>query len=578
MGTTKETKTLRVNLAFDKHEYKAKEKQHLVFTLTNESDTTLRVLKWDTPFDGFKSDMFHVEYSGKKAVYLGRVYKRGTPTEADYLTLEPGQSVEQQVDFTEAYDLPEADHYNVAFKQQHIQAGVEEPKSLMRRYLKKPATSPVAVKANTAIFKVTEKRQSKLVDGTEAALLKKTAGPSKKVPTFENCTAAQKTALTDALAKAVAYAQEGRTALSGAPTWARFTALRYKEWFGAYNKGRYTTVNSHYDAIWDALANKQIEFSNDADETAYAYVYPTKPYKIYLGKAFWTAPLTGTDSKAGTIVHETSHFNAVAGTDDHVYGQAGARNLAKSSPADATDNADSHEYFAENTPPLTMAAQPGSVFSIAANWKGLPAGFQGGFEAALNGGGKFSGKCYFFKGDQYVRYDWAKDKADAGYPKKIADFWHGLPAGFRDHFDTALNGQGPFAGKCYFFKGDSYIRYDWNADKMDPGYPKKIAGNWHNLPATFKGSFDASINGNGPFAGKCYFFKGDMYIRYDWNADKMDPGYPKKIEDYWHCLPNGYKGSFDAAVEGDKQFGRKGYFFKGNSYIRYNWEDDYAEV
>ena len=45
-----------------------------------------------------------------------------------------------------------------------------------------------------------------------------------------------------------------------------------------------------------------------------------------------------------------SHFNAVAGTDDHVYGQSSARSLAISNPADALDNADNHEYFAENTP------------------------------------------------------------------------------------------------------------------------------------------------------------------------------------------------------------------------------------
>ena len=63
-----------------------------------------------------------------------------------------------------------------------------------------------------------------------------------------------------------------------------------------------------------------------------------------------TAPANGTDSKAGTLVHETSHFTVVAGTDDHVYGQTGAHNLAVSNPTNAVDNVDNHEYFAENTP------------------------------------------------------------------------------------------------------------------------------------------------------------------------------------------------------------------------------------
>jgi peptidyl-Lys metalloendopeptidase len=68
--------------------------------------------------------------------------------------------------------------------------------------------------------------------------------------------------------------------------------------------------------------------------------------------AFWNAPMTGTDSKGGTLVHEMSHFTVVADTDDHAYGQSACKNLAISSPTRALDNADSHEYFAENTPSL----------------------------------------------------------------------------------------------------------------------------------------------------------------------------------------------------------------------------------
>ena len=62
--------------------------------------------------------------------------------------------------------------------------------------------------------------------------------------------------------------------------------------------------------------------------------------------------MTGTDSKGGTLVHEMSHFNAVAATDDHAYGQSAAKSLATSNPTRALDNADNHEYFAENTPSL----------------------------------------------------------------------------------------------------------------------------------------------------------------------------------------------------------------------------------
>ena len=62
--------------------------------------------------------------------------------------------------------------------------------------------------------------------------------------------------------------------------------------------------------------------------------------------------MTGTDSKGGTLIHEMSHFDVVASTNDWVYGTAAARNLASTDPAKALDNADNHEYFAENTPAL----------------------------------------------------------------------------------------------------------------------------------------------------------------------------------------------------------------------------------
>ena len=56
--------------------------------------------------------------------------------------------------------------------------------------------------------------------------------------------------------------------------------------------------------------------------------------------------------QGGTLVHESSHFTVNAGTNDHVYGQAGCKSLAKSNPTEAVDNADSHEYFSENDPVL----------------------------------------------------------------------------------------------------------------------------------------------------------------------------------------------------------------------------------
>ena len=102
-------------------------------------------------------------------------------------------------------------------------------------------------------------------------------------------------------------------------------------------------------------------------------------------------------------------------------------------------------------------------------WPGLTQSWLNGINAALNGG---DGKVYWFKGREYVRLDVATGKVDAG-PRLIAAQWPSLPPAWSLGFDAAVNWGN---GKIYFFKGDQYIRYDVNSGKSDKGYPKPIAG------------------------------------------------------------------------------------------------------
>jgi hypothetical protein len=199
------------------------------------------------------------------------------------------------------------------------------------------------------------------------------------------------------------------------------------------------------------------------------------------------------------------------------------------------------------------------------------------FDAAVEGEGPFAGRGYFFRGSQYLRYDYGDDLPDPGYPRSIAAEWHGLPAGFTAGFDAAFNGQNGFAGKLYFFKGDRYVRYDWATDKTDPGYPKSIAAEWHGLPANFTTGIDAAVTGKGPFAGKAYLFKGGQYVRYDWATDKTDPGYPKSIAAMWPGLPADFTSGIQAAMNGQKGFEGKLYLFKGANYARYDWAADHGD-
>jgi hypothetical protein len=127
------------------------------------------------------------------------------------------------------------------------------------------------------------------------------------------------------------------------------TNARYTECFGPdtlnLNVG---TVKTKVMSIRSAFLSADMVFDCTCTSGYYAYVYPNQPYKIYLCQKFWSAPAVGTDSKMGTLYHETSHFDIVANTDDVVYGQSGCRDLAISNPDKAVTNADSHEYFCES--------------------------------------------------------------------------------------------------------------------------------------------------------------------------------------------------------------------------------------
>jgi len=341
---------LSISLEFDKRQYKAVDRQNLRFSLKNESGEDMQVLTWHTPLDGFNHDMFHVEHAGKKAVYLGRVVKRGLPGPEDYILIKPGESVSGEVDLGEAYDIAKAGDYQVTYRARILDVKDKKlektPKGLA--LAEKGIVSPVAT------FRLLQERRPRQINGIALDWMQEMERKVEKGISFRNCTAEQERILKEAHAEALRLATEARKVLSGTKVSARPAAKRYLMWFGEYDKKRYATASTHFLKIRDALGKKNVVFNADCSKDWYAYVYPAKPYEIFLCNQFWQAPLLGTDCKAGAIIHETSHFYVVAGTEDHEYGQNSCKRLAKINPGNAIANADSHEYFTENNPKLSM--------------------------------------------------------------------------------------------------------------------------------------------------------------------------------------------------------------------------------
>ncbi|EDO40770.1 predicted protein, partial [Nematostella vectensis] len=86
-------------------------------------------------------------------------------------------------------------------------------------------------------------------------------------------------------------------------------------------------------------------------------------------------------------------------------------------------------------------------------------------------------------------------------------------------------------GFVYMFAGSNFYHYNESRHGLDPGYPRPIADHWHGVPSSIDGAFRYGDDGN------TYFFKGDKYYRYNEQTGQVDPGFPRSIDDFWTGVP-----------------------------------------
>ncbi|QYJ83613.1 MULTISPECIES: M35 family metallo-endopeptidase [Shewanella] len=316
----------------------------VTLTLTNEANVPVKLLKWFTAADGVEESLFKVTADGQERPYLGAHYKRPAPSHKDYIKLKSGESISYQVELSSLYDMSSTANYEISYDVSSMQLFAPNPgqaKKLARLGVEGIHSAPASFYLEGREFKGgANKGKPGTGDG---------GGTTPDGISFTGrCSNSQQSDILAGLAAAKTMSADANQHLATASS----NSQRYSTWFGAYSSSRWNTVSNNFSKIDSTLNNEPLTFDCSCKKQYYAYVYPTQPYKIYMCNAFWTAPTSGTDSKGGTIIHETSHFNVVAGTDDIVYGQSGAKSLAISDPSQAIQNADSHEYFAENTPNL----------------------------------------------------------------------------------------------------------------------------------------------------------------------------------------------------------------------------------
>ncbi|KAB5594811.1 Peptidyl-Lys metalloendopeptidase [Ceratobasidium theobromae] len=303
--------------------------------LLNDPRTVLSKAPTDT--FSITSESGSPNFTGIKLKYVPAT-AAAVGKESQFTVLAPGESVEVSHSLAGVYNFTQAGEGSYKFAANNLFNYVDASGEL----------KTIEASSNSNQFKLSGKL---VAPSTRLAKISR----SKRAVSYTGCSSSQQTIVSAAATASNTYVANANTYLSGISS----GTTRYTTWFGSYTASRLSTVRSHFTAIGTDATSTNYDCTTcqntsgiDYDST-YAYVYSDEPGTIYLCGVFWDAPVTGTDSRAGTIVHENSHFEVNGGTSDWVYGQTSAKSLASSNPTRAIDNADNHEYFAENNPALS---------------------------------------------------------------------------------------------------------------------------------------------------------------------------------------------------------------------------------
>jgi peptidyl-Lys metalloendopeptidase len=265
-----------------------------------------------------------------------RKYIIGHQHEKSFTVLEPGKKLDFEHDLSAAYNFSA------------VGAGIYTVEANNRFFFLDTATNT----SQTIYAETSPELAHRSILTGQLAVTRRAIAKSvprlRKRAEFESCSAEQQKNIADGALVARKFSEESLKAVT------KTDSKRYETWFGKFDQKRHAQIYQNFKNLND---NDFSTYTYDCGECAnekdiFAYVYPDQWGMVYLCGAFWEAPNEGTNSRGGTIYHEASHFNENANTEDHSYGQDACKTLAKSDPAKTVKNADSHEYFVENDPPL----------------------------------------------------------------------------------------------------------------------------------------------------------------------------------------------------------------------------------
>jgi peptidyl-Lys metalloendopeptidase len=291
-------------------------------SIQNNKEFMVGLLHFNTPLDQRFGGLntFSVYKDGQPVPYIGAMVKYAEPSLQDYTLLGANETITVQIALNRLYDLSQPGTYAVQFD------------SYFMDYINVLDFSIPRLREN---FTPSERITSNIIT---IDLLSPVPPPLRAV---YPCSTSEKQIITTAANAQITLIGYALSEIN------RQNTASYVEWFGTYTQQRWQIAE---EVIRLVSQNRVARYECDDQANVYAYVYPVdQSHTIYLCSAFWPSKVIGGfDTQAGTLIHELSHFNDIGATDDWVYGTTGARQLARTTPARAVNNADNFEYFSES--------------------------------------------------------------------------------------------------------------------------------------------------------------------------------------------------------------------------------------
>lgn len=313
-------------------------------TITNTGSQGYNIMHKGTLLDTLPVNKFRVTKDSASARFVGvKLRMSTTGFEADDFTaLAPGESKEVVVDLAQLYGLDASGLYDI---------------NAVGSFRFAELNSTELVQGGRLSF--TSNHLSLTVDGAKASQVTKAihAALASRSTIQSDCSASQKTTIADGERRCAAQANAAATAaLSG-------SATKFQEYFkSTATKDRQLVANRLKAVAKECtstpggiLAVHCADVYNFCTSNTFAYTVSEDDAVVWCNQ-YWTHATETTqchgDDKAGTTIHEYTHASSVfsPGTEDNAYGYADCMQLSR---AEALNNADTYEYFANGKAPFT---------------------------------------------------------------------------------------------------------------------------------------------------------------------------------------------------------------------------------